>query len=82
MYIDYKTWEDFEKVMYSLKGQFLSPGGVAKLYEVQRGAVYHWINRDNILTAHRYAGPQGSYVIVAIEEFENIDKFRNKEQYR
>lgn len=82
MYIDYKTWKDFEKVMYELKGQFLSPGGVGNLYGVSRGAVYHWIVRDNLIVAHRYAGPQGSYIMIPIEELEKIDKHRNKELFK
>jgi len=82
MYIDYKTWEDFEKVMYSLNGQFLSPGAVAIKYGVVRGAVHHWIVRNNLITAHRYKGSQGTFVIIPIEELVEIDKFKNKNNFK
>ena len=80
MYIDYKTYLEFENEVSKLKGQFLSPGGVGNIYGVTRAAVYNWIVRDNVIMAHRYAGPQGSFIAIPIEELEKIDKLKNKEQ--
>ena len=78
MYIDYKNYLDFEKQVNKFKGQYLSPGGVAKKYEVSRGAVYNWVVR-NVIDAHRYSGLQGSFVVISIDELGKIEEFRSKD---
>ena len=78
MYIDYKNYLDFEKQVNKFKGRYLSPGGVAKKYEVSRGAVYNWVVR-NVIDAHRYSGPQGSFVVISIDELGKIEEFRSKD---
>lgn len=79
MYIDYDNYMDFEKYFVKLKGQYLSPGAVGKVYGVSRQAVNYWINKD-VVDAHRYIGKQGSFVIIAIDEFKKIDEFREKNE--
>lgn len=78
MYIDYKTYMEFENEITKFNGQYLSPGGVANIYEVSRTAVYNWIVRD-VIVAHRYAGQQGSFVAIPIEELAKIEEYRQKD---
>lgn len=79
MYIEYDSYMEFENYFVKLKGQYLSPGAVAKVYDVSRQGVNYWIKAD-IINAHRYIGKQGTFVIVPIDEFKKIDEFREKHE--
>lgn len=76
MYIDYKDYDDFDKWTRHLKGQFVSPGTVARDFRVTREGVYYWINSD-VIDAHRYKGDEGDFIFIALEEYEKL-KARKK----
>lgn len=79
MYIDYDNYIDFEAFFTSLGGQYLSPGGAAKKLKVSRQAFFNWIKRDNLITAHRFSGPQGDFVVIPLGELDKIkDKVQSK----
>ena len=71
MFIDYKDYEDFDKGTRHFKGQFVSPGTVARDFQVTRQAVHYWINKD-VIDAHRYKGDEGDFIFVALEEYDKL----------
>lgn len=72
MYVDYETFRQFEK---QFDEAFYSPGWVASLFGVSRQAVQQWITND-IITAHRYNGKEGSFIIIQESEFPKIREYR------
>lgn len=72
MYIDYKNYEEFDKGTRHLKGQFVSPGTVARDLGVTREGVYYWINND-IIDAHRYKGDEGYFIFIPLEEYDKLE---------
>ena len=70
-YIEYKNFRKFENYMNSLNGQFVSPGGAAKMLELPRQRIHSWIKRENWINAHRYTGLQGEFIIIPLKELEN-----------
>jgi hypothetical protein len=76
MYIDYKNYIDFDRGTRRFKGQFVSPGAVARDFGVTREGVYYWINND-VIDAHRYKGEEGDFTFIALEEYKKL-KARKK----
>lgn len=70
-FIEYKNFRKFEKYMNSLNGQFVSPGGAAKMLEVPRQRIHSWVKRENWINAHKYTGPHGEFIIIPLKELEN-----------
>jgi hypothetical protein len=75
MYIKCKDFNEWLNYAINIDG--ISPGGVAKSYNVSRQAVNNWINND-VIDAYFYEGKEGQYTIIDIEDFKKIDKFREK----
>ena len=69
-YIEYKKYKDFEKFFTSLDGQYVSPGAACKMYGITRQRLQNWIHRDTRITAHRYRGKQGDFIIIPLKELE------------
>lgn len=75
MYIDYKSFEELDKVLDSIPGKEYSPGWVARVYGVSRQAVQQWIAND-VIDAHRCKGDGGYYLYIKDIEFDKIDEYR------
>lgn len=70
-YIEYKNYRKFEKFLTTLDGQYVSPGGAAKMLEVPRQRIHSWIKREHWINAHRYIGLQGEFIVIPLKELEN-----------
>lgn len=77
MFIDCKTFEEW---LHASDIDAVSPGTVAREWQVSRQTVHNWINKD-VIDAYRYKGPEGSYLIVNRSEYPKIAKYR-KEVYK
>lgn len=71
MFIDYKSYDEFDKGTQHLKGQFVSPGTLARDFGVTRQGVHYWINND-FIDAHRYKGDEGDFIFIALEEYDKL----------
>lgn len=70
-----KSMDEFIRVNDLFKGKVVSPGYVAKVFNVTRATVTHWIRRKKI-RAFRYRGKEGDYMIIPIVDvinYKNLD---------
>lgn len=73
MNIECKTFNQWLKV--ANKGAGISPGGMAKQFNVTRQTINNWINND-IIDAYRYEGKEGRYTIIMMSEYEKVREFK------
>lgn len=76
MYIKCKTFNEWLKCASDMDAG-ISPGGVAKDFNVSRQTVNNWINKD-VINAYSYDGKEGEYVIINTSEYYKIIKYRNE----
>lgn len=77
MYIRFKTFEEWLASAGKMKESGISPGGMAKHFNVSRQTVNTWINND-IIDAYLYNGKEGEYVIIDTAEYEKVKRYRGK----
>jgi hypothetical protein len=78
MYYEYKNYQEFDYKTRELKGQFYSPGTVARICQTSRQNVHNWIARDKI-DAHRFKGEEGVFIFIAISELDKLGRFIDKQ---
>lgn len=76
MYVEFDNFKEFEDFLITLDGQFLSPGGAVAKLGVPRQRIHAWIVRENWITAYKYKGSQGEFIVIPLEELEH-EKIKN-----
>ena len=77
MYIKCKTFNEWLGSVSKMKESGISPGGMAKHFNVTRQTVNNWINND-IIDAYLYNGKEGEYVIIDTGEYEKVKSYKGK----
>ncbi len=75
MYIKFSEFNEFLRAVNNIKA--ISPGGVARDFNVTRQTVYNWIVSD-VVNAYSYEGKAGCYTALDMDDYDKIIKYREE----